>query len=258
MRVALFVPCFVDQFAPGMARATLEVLAAQGVEASYPRNQTCCGQPAWNAGLPDAARPLARHFARTFADFDYVVAPSASCVAMVRRHYAGLLGRDSGSVGFDTARVFELCEFLWEVLGVREIEGRFPHRVGLHVGCHGLRELGLGNASERIRGRRPDPIRRLLESLAGIEIVDLARPDECCGFGGTFAVGEPEMSAQMGRARLADHAAAGAEVLVSADPSCLLHLGGLIERQARAWPVLHVAEVLAGHAWPRSQEVEGA
>lgn len=246
MRVGLFIPCFVDQFYPEAGRAAVGVLEAHGVELGFPEAQTCCGQPAWNAGLRNDARPLAQNLERAFRDYECVVAPSASCVAMVRRHHPQLLEVGEGDTAPLAGRIYELCEFLWEVLGVRRIEGSFRHRVGLHVGCHGLRDLGLGNPSERVHSKRADPVRDLLLSLDGLELVELDRNDECCGFGGTFAWSEAGVSTRMGEDRLADHARAGAEILASTDSSCLAHLGGILQRRGEARPVMHVAEILAG------------
>jgi len=242
MRVALFVPCYVDQLFPDVAWASVAVLERHGCEVAFDPAQTCCGQAVLNAGDPDAARPLARRFLDVFADAEHVVAPSASCVATVRRHYRELLPGDARTTGL--ARVRELCEFLVEVVGLERAPGHFPHRVGLHPSCHGLRELRLGTASERDVAHR-DPARSLLASLAGIELVSPARPDECCGFGGSFAVGESAVSGMMGRDRVRAHLDAGAEVLTATDVSCLAHLGGVARRGEAPLRVMHVAEILA-------------
>jgi L-lactate dehydrogenase complex protein LldE len=243
MRVALFVPCYVDQLWPRAALAAVRVLERHGVEVAFPEEQTCCGQPMANAGAADAAAPLARRFLEIFRGYEAVVCPSGSCTSMVRNHYDPLLG---GAPGFAElkARTFELCEFLVDVLGVKAAEGRFAHRVALHQSCHGLRELGLGVPSERLLPRA-NKVEGLLRSLAGIELVPLARADECCGFGGTFAVAEEAVSALMGRDRLADHAGAGAEIVTGTDVSCLMHLEGLARREGRPLRFMHVAEVLA-------------
>jgi len=166
---------------------------------------------------------------------------------MVRRQHAGLVGDELAAEA--GARTFELCEFLWDVLGVRSIEGRFPYRVGLHASCHGLRELGLGPASEQFGQERPeaiDKVRGLLETLEGISFAELERPDECCGFGGSFAVSEAAVSARMGQDRLADHQRGGAQVLTSVDSSCLAQLRGVMEGSGGRLPVMHTAEILAG------------
>lgn len=240
MHVALFVPCYVDQLFPRVAWATVEVLERHGCEVAFPEGQSCCGQPLLTAGDRSGAERLARRFREVFADADHVVAPSASCVATVRRRHAGLLA--DGARG--TGRVRELCEFLVDVLGVERTPGRFPHRVGLHPSCHGLRELGLGSPSERSEARR-DPARTLLASLEGIELVRPERPDECCGFGGSFATTEAAVSCRMGRDRVRDHRRAGAEVITATDVSCLAHLDGVARREREPVRTLHVAEILA-------------
>lgn len=243
MRVALFVPCYVDQLYPRVALATVRVLERLGAEVVFPDEQTCCGQPMANAGSSDAAAPLARRFLEVFGGFDAVVCPSGSCTSMVRNHYDPFL---AGRPGFDRLKksTFELCEFLVEVLGVKAIEGRFAHRVGLHQSCHGLRELGLGTPSERM-APRASKVAGLLASIGGIEIVPLSRTDECCGFGGTFAVAEEAVSCLMGRDRIADHVKAGAEVVTGTDVSCLMHLEGLARREKVPLRFLHVAELLS-------------
>ena len=240
MRVGLFIPCYVDQFYPKVGLATVEVLRRFDVTVDYPRDQTCCGQPMFNTGCVDEAKPLARHFVDVFAEYEYVVCPSGSCVAMVRHHYGGLIGEE----GLGGIRVFELCEFLWDVLGIDRVEGRFPHRVGLHQSCHGLRGLQLGTASELV-GTRENKVAGLLQSIEGLEVAELNRPDECCGFGGTFAVEEEAISCAMGLDRLEDHSQAKVEVMTSVDMSCLMHLSGLAQRRGDAVRFLHVAEVLA-------------
>jgi L-lactate dehydrogenase complex protein LldE len=243
MQVGLFIPCYIDQLYPHVGMATVEVLERFGAAIDFPAAQTCCGQPMANTGCTDLAAPFARKFLEIFQRYDYVVAPSGSCVAMVRHHYEEYL---HGAPGFEELKhkTFELCEFLHDVLHVERIEGRFPHRVGVHQSCHGLRELRLGASSERV-GPAFNKVRRLLESLDGIQLVELSRPDECCGFGGTFAVSEEAISCMMGRDRIHDHRQAGAEVLTAADMSCLMHLEGLIRRDREPLRVMHVAEILA-------------
>jgi L-lactate dehydrogenase complex protein LldE len=241
--VGLFIPCYIDQFYPQVGMATLQILERRGMRVEYPDAQTCCGQPMANSGCTDDARPLARRFLRLFGGYDHVVAPSGSCVSMVRNHYGELVGDEPG---FDRLRrnTYELCEYLVDVLEVKRVEGRFAHKVGLHESCHGLRELRLGSGSER-RVPAFNKVRGLLEQLAGIELVDLARPDECCGFGGTFAVSEEAVSCMMGADRVADHERGGAEIITGTDMSCLMHLDGLIRRARKPMRIMHVAEVLA-------------
>jgi L-lactate dehydrogenase complex protein LldE len=188
---------------------------------------------------------LAERFLEIFRDYEYVVAPSGSCVAMVRCHYDEYL---AGRPGFEElkAKTFELTEFLVDVVGVNRIDRKFPHRVGLHQSCHGLRELRLGSSSELVVAPF-SKAQQLLTLLEGLELVPLARPDECCGFGGTFAVAEEAVSCMMGEDRIHDHESAGAEVLTAGDMSCLMHLSGIIHRQSKPLRVMHVAEILAGH-----------
>jgi len=244
LRVALFVPCYVDQLFPRIAWATVEVLERHGCQVAFPDAQGCCGQPLVTAGDREGAARLARRFREVFAGAEHVVAPSASCVATVRRRHPALLAAAGLSRDGDGARVRELCEFLVDVLGVERAPGRFPHRVGLHPSCHGLRELHLGTASEVAQERR-DPARMLLASLDGIELVAPGRPDECCGFGGSFAAAEPEVSCRMGSDRVRAHRAAGAEIVTATDVSCLAHLDGVARRERAPLRALHVAEILA-------------
>jgi L-lactate dehydrogenase complex protein LldE len=235
--VALFIPCYVDQLYPEVGLATVELLERFGVHAEYPEEQTCCGQPMANSGCFGDAALLARKFAALFAKYDFIVCPSGSCTSMVRNHYAHLLGRDP------KLPVFELCEFLHDVVKAKP-RGRFPHKVGLHQSCHGLRELRLAAGSER-RIEPFDKMRSLLSGLEGIELTPLSRPDDCCGFGGTFAVAEEAVSCAMGKDRIADHARAGAGIIAGADVSCLMHMSGLMRRDGTPMRVMHVAEILA-------------
>jgi L-lactate dehydrogenase complex protein LldE len=243
MQIGLFIPCYIDQFYPQVGLATARVLKHFGAEVDFPVEQTCCGQPMANVGMADDARPLAERFVTIFSPYDYVVAPSGSCVSMVRNHYEDLLTDCTGYYALRD-KTFELCEFLVDVLKIDSITGEFPHKVGVHQGCHGLRELRLGSDSEVV-GPAFNKTRVLLESLGGIELCQLERSDECCGFGGTFAVSEEAVSCMMGRDRVADHVRAGAEILTSGDMSCLMHLQGLIHRDRTQLKVMHVAEILA-------------
>jgi L-lactate dehydrogenase complex protein LldE len=243
MRVGLFIPCYIDQFYPQVGMATVQLLERLGVEVDFPEEQTCCGQPMANTGLHEEARPVIRRFLSTFGKYDYVVSPSGSCVAMVRHHYEQVLG-PSAEVHEVGQKTFELCEFLVDVMKVERLDGAFPHRVGLHQSCHGLRELRTAADSELVGPQFNKP-RQLLESLAGIQIAELTRPDECCGFGGLFAVSEEAVSCMMGLDRVSDHEQAGTEVLTSTDMSCLMHLDGLIRRQKKPMRVMHIAEIFA-------------
>ena len=234
------MPCYIDQLYPEVGWAALEVLEAHGARVHVPADQVCCGQPWINTGVLRSARPLAAAFVERFASQARVVCPSGSCAAALRRQLA--------HVGATGPRVFELCEFLVDVVGVERLSASFPHRVALHQSCHGLRELGLGSPSELGGGEsgRESPARKLLAQIEGLTLVSLERDDDCCGFGGTFCVKEAGVSTRMGDDRLADFERAGAEVVTSMDMSCLMHLSGLSRRQGRGFTFLHIAEVLAG------------
>jgi L-lactate dehydrogenase complex protein LldE len=241
IRVALAVPCFVDQFRPQAARATLALLERLGCEVSLGFHAPCCGQPMFNAGVVDAACDVAAGWVAASGAFDAIVMPSGSCVHHVRHHVPALLAGDASA---HAARVtYELCEFIAGPLGKPTLAGRFPHRVAMHLGCHARRGLRLGGATE-LHQPESGPMHAMLSALDGLTLVPLDRPDECCGFGGTFAVGEPEVSVSMGRDKLADVTGHGAEVLVSSDPSCLLHLDGIARHGQSALRVMHIAELL--------------
>ncbi|MEY4545930.1 MAG: hypothetical protein RL685_2125 [Pseudomonadota bacterium] len=247
MRVALFVPCYVDQLYPDVGFACLELLEALGVSVQVPAQQTCCGQVLTNRGALRSAAPLAAQFEATFGGYEHIVCPSGSCAAALRRHPHGLGGDPRGA----PSRVLELCQYLLQVVGLERLRAalqrRLPaQRVVLHESCHGLRELGLGQPSELGAGvaRGESPARQLLRLVPGLELVEPSRRDECCGFGGSFSVTEPELSARMGSDRLDDFQSAGAEIVTSVDMSCLMHLSGLMRQQGRSCSALHVAELL--------------
>lgn len=245
MNVALFVPCYIDQFYPDVAIATLELLEAQGVQVHFPESQTCCGQPMANTGCESDTAPVARKFVEMFSGYDAVVCPSGSCTSMIRNHYNQFFAPDDAEFIKLRDSTFELCEFLVDKLEVTEIPGRFDHRVSIHASCHGLRELRLGECSEQMTPR-VNRLRVLLESLEGVEILPTTRQDECCGFGGTFAVTERETSVSMGVDRIKDHIGTGSEVMIAGDMSCLMHMQGLVSRRSMPMQVMHIAEVLAG------------
>lgn len=229
--VGLFIPCYVDQCCPEVARATVRILDRLGVRCAYDPRQTCCGQPAYNSGYRGEAARVAEHFVRVFDRYDQIVAPGGSCVAMIRNHYPRLLGREEPVM----ARVYELCAFLTEQLGVEDLGAALPGRAAVHVPCHMLRELdGAG------------PVRRLLSHVRGLELVDLPSDTWCCGFGGTFSVKYPDLSAAMGRQKLRHVQAQRLDYLLSPESSCLMQLSGLARREGFAARPLHVAEVLAG------------
>ncbi|WP_030456739.1 (Fe-S)-binding protein [Herbidospora cretacea] len=227
MRVALFITCVNDTLFPGTGKATVGLLRRLGVEVDFPLAQTCCGQMHLNTGYRDEAVRLAGRFTTTFASYDAVVAPSGSCAAMVREQYPHL---DVENI----PKVYDLSEFLVDVLGVTDVGAYFPHKVTYHPTCHSLRGLKVG-----------DKPARLLENVRGLELVPLPGAEECCGFGGTFAVKNRDVSAAMCADKIGNVMKTGAEVLCAADNSCLLHIGGTLKRQKSGVRVLHLAEILA-------------
>jgi L-lactate dehydrogenase complex protein LldE len=239
VRVALFLACFNDMLFPGVGESVVRLLSRLGHEVAFPQRQTCCGQMHFNTGYRDECVPLVRDFAATFEPYDVVVTPSASCAAMVRMHHATVAAhaddhRLAGSVAAVAPRVYELTEFLIDIAGVTDVGATFPYRVAFHPTCHSTRLLGIGD--------RP---LRLLAAVDGLELVPLSDADQCCGFGGTFAIKNPDVSVAMGINKLVAIEATGAEVLTAADTSCLIHLGGLLARRSSPIRVMHLAEILA-------------
>ena len=242
MRIALFVTCLTDTLFPQTGRAVVEVLERLGHEVEFPESQTCCGQMHANTGYREEALPLVRGFVRAFADAEVVVSPSGSCVAMVRHEYPRLAGLgDDASLEREidalAPRVHELSELLVDVLGVEDVGAVFPHRVTYHPSCHGLRALRIGEA----------PL-RLLRAVRGLELVELEQADECCGFGGTFAVKNADVSMAMVADKIQHLLATEAEVCVATDNSCLMHIDGALRRRRSPVRTMHLAEVLAATA----------
>ena len=240
MKIGLFIPCYVDALYPEVGVATYKLLTALGLEVDYPLGQTCCGQPQSNGGFQDKARSNAEHFEELFKDFDYVVAPSASCAAFVKVNYPDILDHDC-----ETAKkCVDVIEFLHDVLKVQSLPGRFPHVVSVHNSCHGVRELGLSSASER--NIKPfSKIRNLLSLVEGITVMEPERPDECCGFGGMFSMEEKEVSVRMGEDKLRRHMDTGAEFITGPDSSCLMHMQGIAKSGKYPIKFKHVVEILA-------------
>ena len=244
MKIALFVPCYVDAFFPEVGIATLELLERVGCEVDYPLEQTCCGQPMANSGCHAEARDTEALFASNFAGYEHIVTPSGSCAHHVRDQLTAI--EQTPAVQAVRRNMHELVEFLHDVLGIREFPwAEFPHRVGLHIGCATLRRLREASASEISEPAFSKPA-RLLGAVKGIEIVHPERVDECCGFGGTFSVDEEPVSAKMGHDKVADHLAAGAEYIVSPDMSCLMHQRGCAQRAGAPIKFVHIAQVLNG------------
>jgi L-lactate dehydrogenase complex protein LldE len=230
MRVSIFATCLVDQFFPRTGLAMAEVLERAGCTVEFREAQTCCGQPAFNAGYPGEARAVARHFAEVFAGAEHVIVPAGSCAAMLSRHLPELL-EDAGPLA---GRVHEFATFLADVLGVEDLGARYPAVATYHDSCHALRELGVKSAP-----------RRLLAHVRGLELREMDLAEECCGFGGTFAVKFPEVSAAMGRTKAESIARTGADTVISIDSGCLMQLAGVLGRAGSPVRAVHLAEVLA-------------
>jgi L-lactate dehydrogenase complex protein LldE len=227
VRIALFVTCLGDTLFPEAAQATVQVLERLGHEVVFPEEQTCCGQMHLNSGYRDEAAALAKRFLDVFADYDVVVSPSSSCVGTVRELYPELIGSTH-------PETYELSELLVRKLGVTDVGATFPHTVTYHPTCHSLRVTRVGDA----------PL-ELLRNVRGLELVELPRADECCGFGGTFSVKNADTSSAMLADKCASVAASGAEVCTAVDGSCLLQIGGGLSRGHTGVRTLHLAEILA-------------
>lgn len=239
MHVSLFITCFNDTLFPETGRAMVRLLERLGHVVDFPLAQTCCGQMHYNTGYQHEALPLVRHFVDVFRDAEVIVAPSASCVGMVREFYARVAA-DAGDCALiaDVAalvvRVFELSEFLVKRLGVVDVGAYFPHRVTYHPTCHSLRVLRVGDA----------PL-QLLRAVRGIDLVALPQADQCCGFGGTFAIKNADTSMAMLSDKLRCVLDTRAEVCAAADNSCLMQIGGALHRQRTGVRTVHLAEILA-------------
>ncbi|TZF84087.1 (Fe-S)-binding protein [Pedobacter sp. BS3] len=241
MTVGLFIPCYVDQFYPNAGIATLQLLEKLGVNVVYPENQTCCGQPMANSGYEHLTGKCDELFVDNFSSFDYIVAPSGSCTLHVKEHlHAHQYPEKAKHI---RSHIYELVEFLTDVLKVDKLPARFPHKVGVHQSCHGQRGLKLSQMTELVEPFFSKPL-QLLNMVEGIELVPLDRTDECCGFGGTFCVAEEAVSVKMGKDRVADHIRHGAEYITGADMSCLMHMEGILRREKSNVKVLHIAEIL--------------
>jgi len=241
MKVALFIPCYIDQFYPQVGIATLELLEKLGVDVSYPEKQTCCGQPMANSGFEHLTGTCNDHFIENFSGYDYIVSPSGSCVLHIKDHLHSV-HRESEAENI-RSKVLELTEFLLDILKVENITATFNHKVGLHQSCHGQRGLKLAQMSELVAPGFSKP-ETLLNMVSGLRLISLDRKDECCGFGGTFCVGEEAVSVKMGKDRIADHVQYGAEYITGNDMSCLMHLEGILKRQKSSTQVIHIAEIL--------------
>jgi L-lactate dehydrogenase complex protein LldE len=237
MRVALFATCLIDALFPDAGKATVQILERLGQRVEFPLEQTCCGQMHTNSGYFEPG--LVERYVETFEPYDAIVAPSASCVGAIRHQHA-MIARDAQDEALATRaqqtanKTYELSQFLTDVLHTDDVGAYFPHRVAYHPTCHSLRMLKVGD--------RPT---RLLQSVRGIDLVDLPRSDECCGFGGTFSIKNPDVSAAMLADKMEAVIETNAEVLCAGDRSCLMHIGGGLERIRAGIRTLHLAEILA-------------
>ena len=237
--VSLFVPCFVDQLAPQVGVDMVRVLRRVGYNVTFPSEQTCCGQPAFNTGYWDEARPVARRFVQVFHDAELVVCPSGSCTTMVRSFYPELLAgtdvhADAVALG---KRTYEFSEFLTNVAKVTDVGASFPQKVAIHDSCHALRELHVH-----------DGPRTLLKGVRGLELVEIAHGEECCGFGGTFSVKMHDISSAMGRNKAEFIEATGASYVTAVDSSCLMQIEGVLRRRNSNVKTIHLASILAQEA----------
>lgn len=238
-KVTLFVTCLVDTFYPEVGEAVVDLLEGLGLAVDFPADQTCCGQPAYNAGHWDDARALARRFLDVFSDADVVVTPSGSCAAMIRHGYPELFAEDPPALARAqhlAARTWEFSQFLVDGLGVTDVGARFAGKVAYHASCHLTRELGI-----------VDPPRALLRQVAGAQVVELPGHDECCGFGGLFAIKMAEISSAMLARKLSHIAHCGADVVVLNDVSCMMQINGGLSRARQSARAVHLAQFLAEH-----------
>jgi len=240
MKVQLFIPCYVDQFYPQVGIATFQLLKKLGCDVDYPLNQTCCGQPMANAGFNHIAQSCNDNFINNFSGTEYIVCPSGSCTLHIKEH---LGGSDKNRVNSISKNIFELTEFITDVLKSTEIIASFPHKVGFHTSCHGQRGLHVSSMSELMVKPFSKPA-QLLSKVKHLQLVYSERVDECCGFGGTFSVTEEAVSVKMGKDRLQQHIAKGVEIITGIDMSCLMHLEGLINRNKYPLKLMHIAEIL--------------
>lgn len=234
MKVGLFIPCYVDQFYPQVAIATLELLEKFNVQVIYPTAPVCCGQPMANSGFEHLTKNVNEKFIEAFQQLDYVVCPSGSCTLHIKEHIH--------HEAF-TAKPMELTEFLIDVLQIKNLTARFPYKVGLHQSCHGQRGLKLSQMSELMALPFSKPV-TLLNMVRDLELISLDRTDECCGFGGTFCVTEEAVSVKMGQDRINDHTNKNVDFITGGDMSCLMHLEGILKRQGSKIQVKHIAEIL--------------
>ncbi|MDX1935642.1 MAG: (Fe-S)-binding protein [Flavihumibacter sp.] len=241
MKVGLFIPCYIDQFYPQVGIATLQLLEKLGCTVHFPMQQTCCGQPMANSGFAKYTKGCDKNFVNNFSDYEYIVGPSGSCVLHVKEH---LHSEDNPQLAKHIREsVYELTEFLTDVLKVSSLDASFPYKVGMHNSCHGQRGLHVSSMSETVTPAFSKP-GQLLQMVKGLQLSYPQRVDECCGFGGTFCVFEEAVSVKMGKDRIKEHAANQVDYITGGDVSCLMHLEGILKRQGSKSKTIHIAEIL--------------
>ncbi len=240
MIVALFIPCYIDQFYPQVAVSTIQLLEKVGVTVVYPLEQTCCGQPLANSGFQSFEGGCSNNFINNFIGFDFIVCPSGSCVLHIKEH---LVQSGDKAAKRISQTIYELTEFLVDIINVNNLCAYFPYSVGFHTSCHGQRGLGLSSMSEIVGVPFSKP-GQLLSMVEGIKIRETERMDECCGFGGTFCIFEEAVSVQMGKDRITEHEMAGVDFITGVDMSCLMHLEGILKRNKSKIKVIHISEIL--------------
>ncbi|WP_455105741.1 (Fe-S)-binding protein [Prevotella pallens] len=240
MKVGLFIPCYVDTLYPEVGIATYKLLRGLNLDVEYPERQTCCGQPMANGGFQRMSKNLVEKFEDVFKDYDYIVTPSVSCAAFVQFNHPQLHKHKCST----PEKTLELVQFLHDVLKVKQLPGKFEHIVSVHNSCHGVRELRLSSPSEE-HIPRYSKIVDLLSLKEGITVKEPERIDECCGFGGMFAIEEPAVSSRMGDDKVKRHMATGAEFITGSDSSCLMHMQGIAHKKHYNIQFKHIAEILA-------------
>ncbi|WP_264551953.1 (Fe-S)-binding protein [Flavobacterium sp. N2038] len=243
MKIALFIPCYIDQFYPNVGIAALQLLQKLGCDVTFPLEQTCCGQPMANSGFASLSKGCDQNFVKNFSGFDYIVAPSGSCVLHVKEHLQD--AENPQETAHIRSTVYELTEFLTDILKIKSLKARFPYKVGLHNSCHGQRGLHLSSMTEQMLPEFSKP-EQLLNMVEGIELRRPERNDECCGFGGTFCVFEEAVSVKMGKDRIKEHEVNDVDYITGGDTSCLMHMEGLLKRRGSKVKTIHIAEILNG------------
>ena len=241
MKVALFIPCYIDQFYPEVGKASLSLLEKLGLDVEIPKGANCCGQPMANAGFELETKQLCQLFVDTYAQYDYVLMPSGSCTLHVKEHY-DILKQDA-TVQKVRTNTYDICDFLLEHFYNELPSVSFPYKIALHTGCHSLRGLRFGHSSE-LHGKPKSNLELLLKNVQKYTQTPISRADECCGFGGTFAITEAAVSVKMGQDKIRDVMQGEPDFLVSNDMSCLLHLDGILRRAESSIRVKHIVEIL--------------